>query len=146
MTSGSSTRHGGLRRWWLDLIQRRLNPLTLRLAREGRGPFSLVRHIGRKSGRVFETPVILADVPGGFVAELTYGPAVNWYRNLVAGGGMVLHRGRWYRILSVEPFPADRGRRAFGPGARVVLTLLRRREFRLLRAEASEPRGGVDPS
>jgi hypothetical protein len=124
-----------LTRWWLSVIQRRLNPLTLDMARAGRGPFSLVRHAGRKSGRTFETPLILADVADGLVAELTYGPGVNWYRNIVAGGGEVLHRRRWYRIVSVEPFPTDRGRRAFGPAARVLLTVLRRHEFRLLRVE-----------
>jgi hypothetical protein len=124
-----------LTRWWLSVIQRRLNPLTLDMARAGRGPFSLVRHVGRKSGRTFETPLILADVADGLVAELTYGPGVNWYRNIVAGGGEVLHRRRWYRIVSVEPFPTDRGRRAFGPAARVLLAVLRRHEFRLLRVE-----------
>ena len=126
---------GGVRRWWLDLIQRRLNPLTLDMARRGRGPFSLVRHVGRKSGRTFETPVILGHAEGGLVAELTYGPEVNWYRNIVAGGGQVLHRRRWYRILAVEEYPAGLGRRAFGPAPRIVLALLRRHEFRLLRIE-----------
>lgn len=130
-----SAGRGGLRGWWLDLIQHRLNPLTLDLARRGRGPFSLVRHVGRKSGKTFETPVILGHARDGLVAELTYGPRVNWYRNLVAGGGEVLHRRRWYRVVAVEDYPAPEGRRAFGPGARIVLTLLRRHEFRLLRVE-----------
>jgi hypothetical protein len=128
-----------LKRWWLAFIQRRLNPLTLDMARAGRGPFSLVRHVGRRSGRTFETPVILGEVKGGFVAELTYGPEVNWYRNIVAAGGYVLHRRRWYRIVAVEPFPVEPGRRAFGRAARVVLTILRRREFRLLRVEPQDP-------
>jgi hypothetical protein len=130
-----SAGRGGLRRWWLDLIQRRLNPLTLDLARSGRGPFSLVRHVGRKSGKTFETPVTLGHARDGLVAELTYGPRVNWYRNIVAGGGSVLHRRRWYRIVAVEDYPASAGRRAFGPAARIVLTLLRRHDFRLLRVE-----------
>ena len=120
-----SPQHGRLRRWWLSVIQRRLNPLTLDLARAGRGPFSLIRHVGRKSGRTFETPVILADAEDGLVAELTYGPGVNWYR-----------------IVGVEPYPADRGRRAFGPAPRIVLTILRRHEFRLLRVEPADPPSG----
>ncbi|WP_345555067.1 nitroreductase family deazaflavin-dependent oxidoreductase [Microbacterium kyungheense] len=129
------TRPGPVKRWWLDLIQRRLNRWTLDLARGGHGPFSLVRHVGRKSGRIFETPVILGTAARGLVAELTYGPGVNWYRNIVAGGGWVLHRQQWYRIVAVEPYPAPEGRRAFGRGPRVVLTILRRHEFRLLRVE-----------
>lgn len=138
MTERPARRPGRLKRWWLDLIQRRLNPWTLELARAGRGPFSLVRHVGRKSGKTFETPVILGETPGGLVAELTYGTGVNWYRNIVAGGGEVLHRRRWYRIDAVEPLAVDRGRRAFGRAPRVVLTLLRRHEFRLLRVTPVE--------
>ncbi|GGI45783.1 deazaflavin-dependent oxidoreductase (nitroreductase family) [Agromyces flavus] len=125
---------GRVKRAWLRVLQRTLNPLTLRMARRGAGPFALVRHTGRKSGRTFETPLILARVPGGFVAELTYGPEVNWYRNLVAaGGGTVVWKGRPFEIGAIEPMPTDAGRRAFGPPASWLLTLLRRHEFRLLR-------------
>ena len=131
---------GRVKRTWLRILQHTLNPLTLRMARRGVGPFALVRHRGRKSGRTFETPLILARVPGGFVAELTYGPEVNWYRNLVAaGGGSVVWKGRPYTIDAIEPMATDAGRRAFGPPASWLLTLLRRHEFRLLR-EA----GGAD--
>lgn len=138
MMTPPRTSYGPIKRWWLDFIQRRLNPLALRMARSGRGPFSLIRHVGRKSGSVFETPVILARGQGGLVAELTYGTEVNWYRNIVVGGGAALHRGQWYCIVAVEQLPTDRGRRAFAPAARVVLTLLRRHEFRLIRVEPLE--------
>ncbi len=97
-----------------------------------------MRHVGRRSGTTFETPLVLGETDDALVAELTYGPDVNWYRNIVAGGGEVLHRRRWYRILAVEPYPSDRGRRAFGRGRRVVLAILRRHEFRLLRVELLE--------
>lgn len=133
---------GRIRTAWLWLIKHTLNRLTLRLARSGSGPFSIVRHVGRRSGRVFETPIMVAPVPGGFVAELTYGPQVNWYRNVVAAGGceLVVH-GETHRIVAVEPFPTATGRRAFGFPAQLVLTLLRREDFRLLR-EAEDGAGG----
>jgi hypothetical protein len=125
---------GRIRAGWLWLIKHTLNRVTLRLARAGRGPFSIVRHVGRRSGRVFETPIIVAPVPGGFVAELTYGEQVNWYRNVIAAGGceLVVH-GATHRIVAVEPFPTATGRRAFGFPAQLVLTLLRREDFRLMR-------------
>ena len=85
---------------FLKVLNRTLNPLTLRAARSGRGPFSLIEHVGRRSGRTFEAPLILARVPEGFVSELTYGPQVNWYRNVVAGGGRVLYRGEWFEITN----------------------------------------------
>jgi hypothetical protein len=61
---------------FLRLIKNTPNRATIRIARSGRGPFTLVRHIGRKTGTTYETPIIVARVPDGFVAELTYGPEV----------------------------------------------------------------------
>lgn len=125
-----------MRRAWLWLLKNTLNRWTTRLARSGRGPFSLVRHIGRNSGTVYETPIIVARVPDGFIAELTYGENVNWFRNIVAAGGCdLLVGGATHRVIAIEPYPSDAGRRAFGFPARLVLNLLRRDEFRLLRTE-----------
>ena len=130
-----------VRRRWLRVLARTLNPLTLRAARSGRGPFALVRHTGRRSGHEYETPLVLARVPEGFVAELTYGPRVDWYRNVVAAGGcVVLVRGVEHRVVAVEPYGVAEGLAAFGPPATLVLRALRRREFRLLRvADAATP-------
>jgi deazaflavin-dependent oxidoreductase (nitroreductase family) len=123
-----------VRQRFLWLPDRTLNRATSRLARAGRGPFSLVRHVGRNSGRTYETPVILARVPEGFIAELTYGDRVNWYRNIVAAGGcVVLHRRREYRVTAIEPCRAEYGRSAFPAPARVILKAARPDEFRLLR-------------
>ncbi|MFE6965516.1 nitroreductase/quinone reductase family protein [Agromyces sp. NPDC057679] len=132
---------GWFKRGWLTLIKHTLNPLTLGMARRGLGPFALIRHTGRKSGRTFETPLILARVPEGFVAELTYGPEVNWYRNVVANQATVVWRGREFTVAGVEPIETAAGLRAFGPPASWVLKLLRRREFRLLREAPHGPEG-----
>jgi hypothetical protein len=131
---------GRVKRAWLWTLKHTLDPLALRMAHRGIGPFSLVRHVGRKSGVVFETPLILARVPDGFIAELTYGTRVNWYRNLEAarGHGIIIWRGHEYPIDRMEPYPTDAGRRAFGVPASWLLTLLRRREFRMLH-EAKPP-------
>jgi hypothetical protein len=89
---------------------------------------------------MFETPLILARVPDGFVAELTYGTAVNWYRNVVAAHCRctVVWRGRPYAIEGVAPCTTEEGLAAFGPPADVVLRLLRRHEFRLLHEATDE--------
>ena len=123
-----------MRRGWFWLLGHTLNPVAVRLARSGRGPFSLVRHVGRKTGRAYETPLLLARLGDHFVAELTYGPTVAWYRNVVAAGRCtVLHRGVEYHIRRIEPCDTSVGLRAFGNPAALVLRALRRREFRLLR-------------
>jgi hypothetical protein len=124
------------------LLGRSINPLAVRAARRGRG-FSLLRHRGRKTGRQYETPLILAEVRGGFVAELTYGTDVAWYRNVMASHRcVVVFKGVEYEIHGIEPYPADLGLRAFGFPRALILRLLRRHEFRLLRIAGSdsEPR------
>ena len=119
------------------VLNRTLNRLTVRAARSRRGPFSLVRHVGRRSGRVYETPVILARVPEGFVAELTYGPDVDWFKNVTAAGHCtIVHHGREYEVDAVVPYPAELGRAAFPAPAQVVLRALGRKDFRLLATSA----------
>ena len=132
--SGAGGTRGAVRRGWLRLLKHTLNRITVPAARAGRGPFALVRHTGRKTGRVYETPLILARHGRDFVAELTYGPEVAWYRNVVAAGHCtVLVKGVAYEVTGIEPCSVDVGLRAFGQPAATVLRLLHRREFRLLR-------------
>jgi deazaflavin-dependent oxidoreductase (nitroreductase family) len=122
-----------LKRSYLWVLSNTLNRATRRAARSGRGPFSLVRHVGRKTGRTYETPVILARTPDGFVAELTYGPEVAWFRNVVAAGQcVVVYQGVEHHIDRIEPCSVQEGLRAFGYPRALVLRVLRRHEFRVL--------------
>lgn len=128
----------GIRRGFLWVLKNTLNRATLRAARVGRGPFSLVRHVGRKTGVVYETPLILARAPGGFVAELTYGPDVAWYRNIVAAGNCVIvFKGVEHQIDRIEPCTPEEGLRAFRQPAAFILKLSGRHEFRFLHESAS---------
>jgi deazaflavin-dependent oxidoreductase (nitroreductase family) len=119
---------------FLTVLKHTINPLAMRAARSGRGPFSLIRHVGRKSGATYETPLILAEVPQGFVAELTYGEDVAWYRNVTASRGRctVLHRGETFEVDRMDPMETEAGLKAFGGPRSAVLRVLRRTEFRLL--------------
>jgi deazaflavin-dependent oxidoreductase (nitroreductase family) len=122
-----------MKRGFLWVLKNTLNRATLRAARSGRGPFSLVRHVGRKTGKTYETPLLLAQTGAGFVAELTYGTDVSWYRNIVAAGQCVIvHHGIEHHIDRIEPCSAPDGLRAFGYPRSLILRLLRRKEFRLL--------------
>jgi deazaflavin-dependent oxidoreductase (nitroreductase family) len=134
-----------IRTGYLWVLKNTLNRVTVRVARRGGGPFSLIRHVGRRSGKTYETPVVLAPVPEGFVTELTYGEDVNWFRNIEAAGGcVVVHGGAEYRIDAIEPCEAMAGRAAFPPFRRALLTATRRTNFRLLRCPAS-PAAGRSP-
>ncbi len=122
-----------LRSGWLSVIKHTINPVAIRAARRGSGPFSLVEHVGRRSGTHYETPIIVAPVDAGFVAELTYGPKVAWYQNAQAAGGCVVrYHGRPFVIDGLSELDASAGLRAYGPPRSWVLRLLRRHDFLLL--------------
>jgi deazaflavin-dependent oxidoreductase (nitroreductase family) len=55
-------------------------------------PLAVVRHVGRKSGRRYRTPVVAFHGPAGYVIPLTYGRDVDWARNIVRAGGCELDR------------------------------------------------------
>jgi deazaflavin-dependent oxidoreductase (nitroreductase family) len=129
---------GPIKRAWLWTIKRTLNPIAIRTARAGWGPISLIRHVGRKSGKEYETPLILARAPGGFVAELTYGPQVSWYRNVSAAGHCeIVYKGRTHRISAIEPYSTEEGLRAYGFPLALALRILRRHRFQFLREETA---------
>jgi deazaflavin-dependent oxidoreductase (nitroreductase family) len=113
----------------------KLNPLVMRFAGKRFFPFGVLHHVGRKSGKHYETPVGLARVKGGFVMSLTYGADTDWSRNLrAAGEGTLVYQGRTYRLT--EPrVVGEKGRRAFPLFERVPLTVMRIDKYLLVRAE-----------
>jgi deazaflavin-dependent oxidoreductase (nitroreductase family) len=115
------------------MLKHTLNPLTRRLARSSFGPFALIQHVGRRSGKRYETPIIARPIHDGFVIELTYGPDVDWHKNIVAAGGCTLvWHGRAYPINRIEPLDAETGRAAFSAFQQLILRLLRRTHYERL--------------
>src|SRR5262249_20937543 len=128
-----------IRERFLWVLKTTLNRVTTRMRRSGHGPFSLIRHVGRTSGRTYETPVILGKAPEGFIAELTYGDNVNWVRNIPAADGcVVVHRRREYRVDHVEPCSAEKGLSGYGTPFRQVLNAAGRDQFLLLRTDNAQ--------
>lgn len=66
-----------------------LNPALIRLA--GRGAFASVEHRGRRSGRVYQTPIMAFRHRHGdedaVTIALTYGPGVDWLKNVQSAHG-----------------------------------------------------------
>jgi len=87
------------------------------------GPFALVRHIGRKSGKPYETPIMVSPEDGGFIIALTYGSKVDWYRNVLHAGqcGLRWH-GQEFHIKRIQPLEPARGLQAFPAFERFALT------------------------
>lgn len=76
------------------LVKRFVNPFLRHLAYSSVGPFAVLHHVGRKSGKIFETPVLVWPVEDGFIVALTYGSQVDWLRNLQAAEQGTL---RWHK-------------------------------------------------
>ena len=101
------------------------NPLLRRFANASRGPFAVVHHVGRRSGKPYETTIMIWQMGDEFVIALTYGPDVDWYRNLVAAGhGTLLWHGKRYAIEKPEPIDVKTALPAFPPTFRPLLRLL----------------------
>lgn len=85
---------------------------------------ALVVHRGRRSGRTYQTPVMVFGAGDGFIVALTYGPDSDWVRNVRAAGGCELRTGgRRLRVDSPRVYH-DETRRGIRPVERQVLRLI----------------------
>jgi deazaflavin-dependent oxidoreductase (nitroreductase family) len=91
--------------------------------------FGILTHVGRKSGKVYRTPVNVFRAPDGFIIALTYSSQSEWVRNVLAAGGCELKtRGKKYQ-LSAPNVVRDPTRRRFPIPVRVVLRLVGADEY-----------------
>ena len=109
------------------------NRITSRFAARLPG-FGILTHVGRKSGRVYRTPVNVFRAPEGFLIALTYGRDSEWVRNVEAAGGCELEtRGVKYQLFSLT-IVRDPTRRRFPLFVRIVLRLIGANDFMQLMA------------
>ena len=91
--------------------------------------FGILKHLGRKSGRVYRTPVNVFRASNGFIIALTYGSQSEWVKNVFATGGCELRtRGKRYE-LSAPHVVHDPTRRRFPIPVRVVLKIVGADEY-----------------
>ena len=75
------------------------NPRQMRTAGTPGAYASVIRHVGRTSGRPYETPVGAFATDDGFVIALPYGSDPDWLKNVLASGSATLvHEGGTYRV------------------------------------------------
>jgi deazaflavin-dependent oxidoreductase (nitroreductase family) len=90
--------------------------------------YSIVRHVGRTSGREYRNPVSAYPLGDGFVIPVLYGAQSQWVRNVMAAGRFTLRtKGRDYLLERPEIIPPAQALAAYP-------TLLRR----LMRAQEIE--------
>jgi len=89
-------------------VLKRYNALVLPTAGRRFSAYAVLRHTGRRSGRAYLTPVGAYRFGDGFVMGLTYGPTVDWCRNVLASNHAVLRwRGKDYTVGRPEIIPVD---------------------------------------
>jgi len=72
---------------------RAVKPLVLRSAGTASSPTAVIEHVGRTSGRRYETPVVAAPTEDGFVIALPYGPNTDWLKNVLTAGHAAIRFG-----------------------------------------------------
>ena len=117
------------------------NRLLRRFANGSRGPFAILGHVGRRSGKPYETVIWVWPTREGFVIALTYGTRVDWYRNLLAtGGGTIFWHRRLYAVGKPEPIDADTALPAFPVLFRLIFrTFGRQEKFVRMKSSGPEP-------
>ncbi|MDG4859726.1 nitroreductase/quinone reductase family protein [Streptomyces sp. T-3] len=108
--------------------------------------FGAVFHTGRKSGRVYRTPVKVFRNGENYLLSLPYGPQSDWVKNVVTADGCeLLNRGRRVRLVEPRLF-TDREQLGIPRPIRAALIRLKAFDFIELRpaqvpaAPSSAPR------
>jgi deazaflavin-dependent oxidoreductase (nitroreductase family) len=66
------------------LLKGVINPRTLGAVARGESNYAVVHHVGRRSGRAYQTPVEAYRTAEGTLILLPYGPVTDWCRNVLA--------------------------------------------------------------
>lgn len=104
----------------LTRIQRDvMNPGALREAGEAGSFFGVVEHVGRRSGKHYETPVTPQKDGDDWLIGLVFGKETSWARNVAAAGSAHLRMdGVRHPVEGIEILPVDSTRLAqIAPGA-----------------------------
>lgn len=103
----------------MRLFSRAVRPLALRTAGKESSGTAVIKHVGRKSGKAYDTPVTPVRHGDVFFIALPYGPRTDWLRNVLAAGAATLVvRGQVYRVGQPEVMPVADAAQYFPAGAR----------------------------
>lgn len=106
------------------------------------GPFAILHHVGRRSGKPYETTIWVWPKGEGFVIALTYGPKVDWYRNMQeTGGGTLVWHKRVYAVGKPEPVDACTAMSAFPATFRWLFRRAGLKDFVWMKSSGSKPVG-----
>jgi deazaflavin-dependent oxidoreductase (nitroreductase family) len=103
----------------LDTVRRTsraMKPLALRSAGTPGAYASVIRHVGRTTGRTYETPVGAVATADGFVIALPYGTNTDWLKNVLASGSAtIVDEGSTYDVDRPQVVPMAEAGHHFSP-------------------------------
>jgi deazaflavin-dependent oxidoreductase (nitroreductase family) len=73
-------------RFFTALQRDRLNPSVLLTAGDAGDEHAVIEHVGRTSGKTYQTPIVVLPDGDHWVISLPYGEGVAWARNVLAAG------------------------------------------------------------
>jgi len=116
------------KRWIAAFNQAITNRIMIRFAARLPG-FAIVTHVGRKTGRVYRTPVRVFRTPDAFLIALSYGRDCQWVQNVLSAGGCQLETGHVLYQFSAPTIVHDPTRRRFPLFVRMALWLAGANDF-----------------
>jgi deazaflavin-dependent oxidoreductase (nitroreductase family) len=118
---------------------RAIKPLVLKSSGTRGGIASVVQHVGRRSGRSYETPVNAVPTDDGFVIALPYGLNTDWLKNVLASGSAnIVHEGGTYEVDRPEIVPTAIAEPLFSAKAQRTHRRFRVEQYLLVRS-ATDP-------
>ena len=113
------------------------HPVIRRLMR-----YAVLKHTGRRSGRVYATPVSARPTATGFVVPLAFGEKADWYRNALAANGCVIEwKGVEYQLIDPQMVNPAAALPALNLVERLLLVVIGTKQFIQFRYA---PAGGED--
>jgi hypothetical protein len=99
-----------------DPVRSFSNRVFLKISGRWLRAYSIVRHVGRTSGREYRNPVSAYPLGDGFVIPVLYGSQSQWVRNVISAGRFTLRtKGRDYLLERPEIIPPTQALAAYPP-------------------------------
>ena len=109
------------RKEWLRRFNRKVtNPLMMTFA--GRRVYTIVDHVGRRSKKLYHTPVLGQPAGENFFIPLPYGVDTDWCLNVLAAGGCTVQwNGQTYQLASPQVVSSTAAEAVYPPVSRFLL-------------------------
>jgi deazaflavin-dependent oxidoreductase (nitroreductase family) len=111
-------------------IAKRYSDMTRKISGTERSSWGLLTHVGRRSGRSYQTSLGTYPYGDGFLLPLGYGTQTDWYRNIMAAGICELAwKGQTYQLEQPEIISGPNVLHAWPVWDRIVLRLAGMHDF-----------------